>query len=453
MATERGHGNGIKRAILTPRGIAAMKAGEWAADPSPRGAGVMQVRRLDNGSVGFYFRYTGPDGARVRLPIGADIPLADARKTAARLSARYQSGDRDLRAVLDTEQREAERLRRDAEAAATAEAARHNATLGALLDAYAGQLKRDGKTSARDVERTQHRQIRDAWPKLWTTPAADVTTTDLLPVLARLVDANKAREAAKVRSYLSAAYAAGVRAQQDARSTAALRDLRIASNPARDLVTIEGATKTRGRALSLAELRAYWQRIATMDDAVGAALRFHLLTGGQRVLQLGRVEVADYDADTETIRIRDPKGRRTVARDHYVPLIPAAAEALMAMEGGTFGAHAVTITRGFSGIGNSSLKKRIASVVAAMAEADELEQGPFTAGALRRTVETRLAAAGVSKDIRAQLQSHGLNGVQDRHYDRHDYLAEKREALETLHRLATGSGATVTPIKRSRKTA
>jgi hypothetical protein len=36
---------------------------------------------------------------------------------------------------------------------------------------------------------------------------------------------------------------------------------------------------------------------------------------------------------------------------------------------------------------------------------------------------------GVSKDIRAQIQSHGLSGVQTRHYDRHDYLNEKREAL------------------------
>jgi hypothetical protein len=32
------------------------------------------------------------------------------------------------------------------------------------------------------------------------------------------------------------------------------------------------------------------------------------------------------------------------------------------------------------------------------------------------------------------LQSHGLTGVQARHYDGHDYLPEKRMALETLAR-------------------
>jgi integrase len=54
---------------------------------------------------------------------------------------------------------------------------------------------------------------------------------------------------------------------------------------------------------------------------------------------------------------------------------------------------------------------------------------PFTARDLRRTCETRLAELGVSKDIRAQLLSHGISGVQAKHYDRWAYLPEKREAL------------------------
>jgi len=74
------------------------------------------------------------------------------------------------------------------------------------------------------------------------------------------------------------------------------------------------------------------------------------------------------------------------------------------------------------------------------------------AGDLRRTVETRLAAARVGSDIRAQLQSHGLGGVQARHYDRHDYLAEKRAALETLYRLATRKAADVASIASRRAT-
>jgi hypothetical protein len=63
-------------------------------------------------------------------------------------------------------------------------------------------------------------------------------------------------------------------------------------------------------------------------------------------------------------------------------------------------------------------------------------------GDIRRTAETMLAGMGVSKDLRVQLQSHGLNGVQDRHYDRHGYMNEKRAALEAwearLAKIASG---------------
>jgi len=48
---------------------------------------------------------------------------------------------------------------------------------------------------------------------------------------------------------------------------------------------------------------------------------------------------------------------------------------------------------------------------------------------LRRTAETMLAALKVPSDVRAHLLSHGLGGVQNRHYDRHDYAPEKKDAL------------------------
>lgn len=427
-----------------------MKVGGWAADPAPRGAGVLQVRKLANGAAVFYYRYTAPDGERVRLPIAAGIELAEARKMARRLSTQYQAGDRDLRAALDAEQREAERLNETAKREADAEVVYKRATLGALLSAYVDQLRRDCKPSTRSVERAIKRHVRDAWPALWDTPAAEVTTDDLLAVIARIADAQKLREAAKVRSYLTAAFAAGIRARQDARGLPALRALRITSNPARDLVTIEGATNARERALSLAELRAYWKRINELPDPAGPLLRFHLLSGGQRAEQLGRLTVGDYDTDLQTVRLRDGKGRRKVARIHDVPLIPEAVDAMEAMRGGALGPSLFTVTAGVSGAVYATVQHRVREVADAMAQAGELEKGTFTVGDLRRTVETRLAAAGVSVEIRAQLQSHGLGGIQARHYDRHDYLAEKRAALETLYRLVTGVVANVTPIQRKR---
>mgnify|MGYP003536414040 CR=1 FL=1 len=40
-----------------------------------------------------------------------------------------------------------------------------------------------------------------------------------------------------------------------------------------------------------------------------------------------------------------------------------------------------------------------------------------------------------------RMQSHGLTGLQARHYDGHDYMAEKQRALEVLHASLRGRTA------------
>lgn len=171
-----------------------------------------------------------------------------------------------------------------------------------------------------------------------------------------------------------------------------------------------------------------------MPGPDGALLRFHLLTGGQRVEQLGRLTVADFDRAASAVSLEDPKGRRSTPRRHVLPLVRPALEALEVMTAPGLGPYLFTITGGETGAVYSTAQHRLSRVVSTMHEAGELPGGPFTMGDLRRTVETRLAEAGVSLEIRAQLQSHGLGGVQSRHYDRADYLAQKREALQILAR-------------------
>ncbi|SKC50079.1 Site-specific recombinase XerD [Pseudoxanthomonas indica] len=384
------------------------------------------------------------------MPLGTDLSLADARTRAAELSRRYQDGERDLRGALDRQEREQERLRVATEQAALEEQARSRATLGALLEAYVADLRRGGKVSARAVERSLERNLKEAMPELWAKRAADATDDDLLAVVARLADGDKLREAAKVRSYLRAAFAAALKARHNARALPALRELGIRHNPAVDLVPVDGAADAGERALSVGELRAYWRRIAGLEGPEGAVLRFHLLTGAQRLAQLARLVKQDYDSDSRTVRLRDSKGRRRVPRQHVVPLIPAAVEALQEMGGGKAGPHLFTLTAGLAPADYSSLRHRLMPVMAAMQEAGELESGPFTLGDIRRTVETRLAAAGLSLEVRGQLQSHGLGGVQSKHYDRHNYLNEKREALETLYKITTGESASITAIRKKR---
>ena len=43
-----------------------------------------------------------------------------------------------------------------------------------------------------------------------------------------------------------------------------------------------------------------------------------------------------------------------------------------------------------------------------------------------------LARVKIPKDDRGRLQPHGITGVQARHYDGHDYIDEKRNAVVAL---------------------
>ena len=78
----------------------------------------------------------------------------------------------------------------------------------------------------------------------------------------------------------------------------------------------------------------------------------------------------------------------------------------------------------------------VTEIAKKMVEEKEARE-PFQLRDLRRTVETMLASLKVSSDIRAQLQSHGLGGIQYRHYDRHSYAVEKKQALEKWARHLT----------------
>ncbi len=444
---------GASKGMLTTKGLAALPVGEWASDPAPRGAGCLDVRKLAGGQLRFYYRYTKSNGQRDRLLIGTGLALTAARDAAAGLSRRYQAGERDLRDAIAAEAAAVDRAKAEALAESTR---RSGATLGALMTAYAQSLEDAGKVSAAATRASITRHIEDPWPDLWARPASELELDDLLPILSRLVRAKKLREGGKIRSYLRAAYAAAIAAKQDAAAPDALRVLNVSRNPARDLATLDSG-QPRDRVLSVAELRAYWRRIENLPGRQGALLRFHLLTGGQRIAQLMRLKWSDHDHDTDTgtgsVRLLDIKGRRRVPRVHLVPLLPVMAADLAVLrgdddnDGGGARPHLFSLTAGKAPATYDEFRGIMDPVVASMVAAGELTS-PFTPGDLRRTVETRLAALGLSEEVRGHLQSHGLSGVQKRHYNFFEYDAEKRAAVEALYELLSGAGATVVPMRK-----
>ena len=355
-------------------------------------------------------------GQRVEVQRGA-------RQEAARLKALVDSG------VNPAEHRR-EQAAEKAQRKAVAESLKAK-TVSALFTAYVDLLKQRKKLDARDAELTLQRFLA-ANEDLAAKPAHAATSADFVTGLRKLHEAGKVREPGKVRSYAHAAFRTAMMARTDPEIPVKFEAFHVTANP---LATIRAtAARADKRPLSADELRTFWGIAKATEGTAGALMRLHILTGGQRIAQLLRLQRENVHADY--IVLHDPKGRRPEARRHVVPLLADAKTALKAFTGAP----------GVFTVDGKAISPAALARLEAEAIGDQIEA--FEPKRLRSGIETALASLGVGREIRAQLQSHGLGGVQDRHYDDHDYLAEKRAALQALLDLLNRKrSAKVTPIR------
>jgi len=407
-------------------------------------SGSLQARRQADGAVAFVWRFSiGPSGAQrtERVPIGfydATLPpkslspkgnrysFEAAIRAAEALAQAHHAHRRDgglpmLRAAENEAKRAASEAKR--------EAAHH--TLRNLLTDYCDHLKTIERRSHLDARSIFKLHIFEAWPALANKPANQVSPEEVADMMRRANDAGKARTANKLRSYMRAAYETAKSARVDAAVPLKFKAYAVTTNPAADAKVIRAGNRSAKKPLSADEMRAYWCAIRDMPGLRGAALRLHLLTGAQRLAQLVRLAPADIKDDV--IMLYDSKGRPgEPPRQHPVPLLPLAVKALKecaTMEG------KYALSTGGRKAGKQGSTHISSTTLSGWAQDAAAGIPGFEAKRLRSGVETLLASAGVSDEIRGRLQSHGIRGVQDRHYNAYEYLPEKRAALETLLQL------------------
>lgn len=416
------------QALVCPEGVQQLQV--WDTD-----CRQLVVRLARNGRPAYVFA-SRFNGSEVRMTIGAaaDWPLAQARAKARELQQRIDDG---------IDPREVKREKLAAAAAKREEVAEaESVSLAALLEAYVELQKVRGRSSWQDAASIFNLHVIGAWPKVGRLPARDITGEMVGDMMRKLVQRGHARSANKLRAYLRSAFNLARKARTSADIPVEFKAFRVTSNPADDCAVVEGGNKADKNPLTIEELRVYWRAIEGLDGLRGAALRLHLLTGGQRIEQLVRLKTADIRDDH--IVLYDGKGRPGRGpRPHSVPLLPAAAAALReCAPRGEFALSSATgKTKGDIPLDNNTLG-RWAKAVAPMIE-------NFSAKRIRSGVETALASVGISREIRGHLQSHGIAGIQARHYDAHDYLPEKLRALEAFFDLitATDTGNKVVPIR------
>ena len=233
-------------------------------------------------------------------------------------------------------------------------------------------------------------------------------------MMRKLMEAGKGRTANKLRSYVRAAYQTARAAKSKPSIPLKFKSYGVVHNPAADTEPDESQNKADKNPLNLDDLRKYWAIIKKVPGLPGAALRVHLLAGGQRIEQLVKLRTADIGGDT--ITLYDGKGRPgKPPRPHTVPLLPQAAAALKECK--PTGEYALSTTAGTKPLAATTLSRWAQDLAIAIPE--------FQAKRIRSGVEKLLASQKVSKDIRGRLQSHGVSGVQARHYDGHEYIGRK----------------------------
>lgn len=370
--------------------------------------------RNPNGAKSFIFQNEF-NGTTVRLTIGSlkDWDLDKARAQARAYQGMIDSGrdPRTVKAEITAADDAANNARKEAR---QEEKRKQHYTLKAMCEAYSAGLKSKGKVkAARDTLSAFRVHVFESDYAHQT--AKSVTSLQITELVRKVFESGKVRTAGILRNYLVAAYNAARKAPYDPLISSELIKFDVVTNPAELVSAIPVA---RGeRCLTTEELRLYIEALG--ETPTDQLLKAHLYTGGQRMAQLARIKVSDYNAETKTIRLLDPKGKRQTPRIHLIPLAPKGEELIAAL---------VQTKRDSPDARIFGASERLAGD--RVSEINKLIKIPtFTIRDLRRTCETMLVSIGIRKDIRAQLLSHGLGGVQDNHYDRHDYTGEKRQAL------------------------
>lgn len=439
---------------------------EWLPDGSGRGSGRLQLRA--KGGKGFwYFRYTRPSGGRDSLALGqylkartkadddqvsGSLTLVQARQRAGEMAAMLRDPETaDIRATLERRRRNVEVARQvekqeqeraEAQARAAEDAKRQ--TVRRLCELYLEYLTKMKRSSVGNVKSAFSTNVFN--DPIAERPARDVTKEEFA-LLLHSVKERRPKMVRFVRSYLHAAYNLACNSVGDMDAPRALADFKINGSP---LQNIKAApSEPRDRHLSLQELKMFLGRLEAAEPHPRDALKLCIYAGGQRPKQMLRAELKHFDKETGTLTLFDPKGRRSKPRTHRVILGTKGARLASDLANR---AEALDSRYLFTLTGKNPMRMEVLSALVrqiskTMVEEKEIAE-PFQMKDLRRTAETMLAGLGVSKDLRAQIQSHGLSGVQDRVYDHFDYAPEKKKALmKWERRIAEIEGDAAKPAK------
>ncbi|MCF6442853.1 site-specific integrase [Pseudoalteromonas luteoviolacea] len=201
----------------------------------------------------------------------------------------------------------------------------------------------------------------------------------------------------------------------------------IKSNFIRD-INVE-VTKNKGqRWLTEDEIRRVWFA-NDLPYMTQKYLQLAICLAGQRVEEVYKSIESEYDFDEMVFTIPVDRVKIKSRGDHLVPIEPLTETIVkeLLLQRGSKNQLFPHRDRNDDFAHISTLR------MATLRWCDKHNIPRFAPRDIRRTCKTLMGKAGISKENRDYLQQHNQSDVSSLHYDRYDYMREKREAMAKWH--------------------
>lgn len=394
-----------------------------ADNQQERGNGSLWIEVKPTGKKVFYFVYR-LNGKRTMMALGP-YSKSNSGKGITLQQARVKK-DANAAFLIQGLDPKVELARLEFEAEQAKRKQNQLGTVKQLFDGYTEKMKSDGKKSHGEVSRVL---TNDAIPVLGEdTPANRITSHDIKLVIHKMIKRGAKVGSNRLRSYLSAAFTYGLRHDNDPNTMDASITFQLNNNPVRDVPKAVKNEAPCDRELSPEEIKTLWNSFNSEGaySQIEQVFKLMLATGGQRVSEVSEAEWSEFNLLEQVWEI--PSNRTKNGKAHLIPLNKVAMDLLAGVE-----AHKDSSRFLFPHRFDSNRPIVMASISKAAHrfthdKSNRLD--PFTPRDLRRTCKTRMGELGLSKEIRDRINNHALGDVSSKHYDRYDYLIEKKKALD-----------------------
>jgi integrase len=379
---------------FTDHGIKALKPRAHRYEVYEPGSQGFGIRVTPQGLKSFITRYRrGRKLARITIGTYPATSLAQAHEEHNEHRKKLRQGVDPARQIKAERQRE-----------------REAGTVGELAAEYIERHAKEKKRSWREDQRILDKDILPAWRDV---PVKDISRRDVVRLLDRVTDRGALVMANRTLALLTKMFRFGIERGH------------IDASPCLYIKKPGGEEGENKRALDAGEIHTFWTKLgeASMNDATHLALRLILVTG-QRPGEIAGATWSEIDIEQRLWSL--PESRTKNKHAHAVPLSDLAIDLIEQAK--QLAGNSAYVFPSPIDDGKPITARALSRAVAR----NQLGLQHWTPHALRKSARTEI---GKLVDVRwAERVLNHLPPKLERTYDRHDYLPEKRQALEAWAR-------------------